>query len=127
MLTNSTNRTVFDREIFEGTFSRDYLTYMEAKVDSTRVSCKYDRTITLSSGNERGVWRHYNMWHPMNKNLVYDDDEHGDAVQESQVSVNSKLGMGDYYVVDLFQPSVTGTDQERLSVQMTSMLYWHEK
>lgn len=126
-ITDSANRTVFDREIFEGTFNMDYRTYMEAKVDTTRVSLKYDRIMTIQSGNERGVWRHYKMWHPMNKNLVYDDDEAGDNITGSQVSVNSKLGMGDYYVVDLFQPSVTGTNAERMSVDINSVLYWHEK
>lgn len=63
----------------------------------------------------------------MNKNLVYDDDESGDQEATSYQSVESKAGMGDYYVLDLIQAGSGGGTGDVILVQANSTLYWHEK
>jgi len=112
--------------IFKGTQSVDWFDVMNAKVDTNRVTLKYDRTITINSGNDKGKYVNQNLWHPMNKNLVYANDESGEGESNQIVSSLGKAGMGDYYVMDLFS-CATGVDADGLLFQPEATLYWHEK
>lgn len=125
--TDNAWRSRMDQILFKGAFGRDYRTYMDAVIDRDVITVKSDVTRTISSGNAQGVWKTYDIWHPMNGNLVYSDDENGDGMTTSGFSTSSKMGMGDYYIIDFFQPSLTGTSTDRLLIDMTSTLYWHEK
>lgn len=113
--------------LFKGAVSKDWDDLILAPVDTSRVSVKFDKTWTMQSGNTNGVVRERKLWHPMNKNLVYDDDESGDVEQGSYYSVDSKAGMGDYYVVDIIQPGQGATSSDLLQITANSTLYWHEK
>lgn len=112
--------------MFAGTFGIDYNNVMIANLDSTRIDIKYDKTRRIASGNQSGVLRRYKMWHPMNKNLVYDDEENGSAMTASNRSVLDKRGMGDYHVVDFFKCQ-TESASDTLSMNTSATLYWHEK
>lgn len=125
--TDSLWRSRMDQILFKGSFGRDYRSYMDAVIDRDVITVKSDVTRTIASGNAQGVWKTYDIWHPMNSNLVYSDDEAGDGMTTSGFSTSSKMGMGDYYVIDFFQPSLTGAAADRLLVDMTSTIYWHEK
>lgn len=113
--------------MFRGAADQDWSDVMTAPIDSTRITVKYDKVRTYQSGNQNGFVRSIKMWHPMNKNLVYDDDERGQSHTTNYTSVASKAGMGDYYVVDFFAPGGTRTAGDLLSVNSDSILYWHEK
>lgn len=125
--TNAIFRSAMDRILFKGSFGKDYRNYIDAVLDTDTVNVKCDKTMSIHSGNQQGVWRTFDMWHPMNKNLVYGDDESGDGVSSTGFSTPSKLGMGDYYIVDMIQPSLSGVNTDRLLIDITSTLYWHEK
>lgn len=114
-------------KLFKGQNTSDWVDPMIAPTDNSRVTIKYDKTITLASGNEDGFIRKYNRWHGMNKTLVYDDDEVGGAELTSAYSNQGKAGMGDYYVVDMFRARVGSTPSDQLSFRPVSTLYWHEK
>lgn len=113
--------------LFRGAAGVDWSNIMTAPTDTTNVTIKYDKTCTISSGNEDGMIRNYRRWHPMNKNLVYSDDEQGGGETFSAYSTTGKPGMGDYYVVDIFQPRTGGTSSSVLRFEPTATLYWHEK
>lgn len=114
--------------MFKGTRGEDWQSEMSAPVDTTRISVKSDRTITISSGNEDGVIRKYRRWYPMNHNLVYDDEEiGGDTSLNASFSVHSKPGMGDYFIADFLIPRTGSATTNQLSFGVTSTLYWHEK
>lgn len=113
--------------IFKGAAGVDWSNIMTAPTDNTNISIKYDRTITIASGNEDGTIRNYRRWHGMNKNLVYGDDEQGGTESISGFSTEGKPGMGDYYVVDIFQPRVGGSSTSMLRFEPSATLYWHEK
>lgn len=113
--------------LFRGAAGVDWSNIMTAPCDNTNVSIKYDKTCTISSGNEDGMIRNYRRWHPMNKNLVYNDDEQGGTESFSAYSTTGKPGMGDYYVVDIFQPRTGGTSSSQLRFEPSAKLYWHEK
>jgi len=121
------SRNAFYGLLFKGNVNADWTDVFTAPVDTSRVSLKYDKTITIASGNEEGVIRKYKRWHPMGHNLLYDDDELGGNEAASNFSVSSRIGMGDYYVLDIIKPRVGSTSASQLLFQPTSTLYWHEK
>lgn len=120
-------RTAMWGVLFKGANGKDWNNLLIAPVDTSRVSLKFDKLWTYRSGNANGVVATKKLWHPMNKNLVYDDDENGDVEQESYFSVNSKAGMGDYYVVDFISCATGGTASDILTIDFNSTMYWHEK
>lgn len=113
--------------LFKGTNGRDWNDLLMAPVDNSRVTVKFDKTWTMQSGNTNGIVRERKLYHPMNKNLVYDDDESGDVEVGAYFSTEAKAGMGDYYVVDIIQAGSGATSSDFLQISANSTLYWHEK
>jgi hypothetical protein len=122
-----TQQNNFFALLFQGALNSDWNDPLTAKVDTERVSLKYDKVCTIASGNEDGVIRKYNRWHPMRKNLMYDDDESGGTTGPSGYSTNSRIGMGDYWVIDIIKPRVGSTSANQLLFNLESTLYWHER
>ncbi|QBG49356.1 capsid protein [Olive associated gemycircularvirus 1] len=120
-------RNNLEGQLFRGASGLDWNDIISAPVDTSRVSVKFDKTWTYRSGNQNGTVKELKMWHPMNHNLVYDDDESGAQQATSYFSVDSKAGMGDFIVVDYFQPGLGGTVNDLLAISANSTLYWHEK
>lgn len=124
--TNEKGNRLLDR-MFRGTQNEDWLNVFNAPLDTERITVMSDRTRTIASGNDSGVLRTYKQWYPMNKNLVYNDDEAGDDMTPSFFSTHGKPGMGDYYVVDFFQCSDGADQSDLMTVLPEATLYWHEK
>ena len=118
--------TLFEK-LFKGQNTVDWIDPMIAKVDTSRVTLKYDKTVSLASGNEDGFIRKYNKWHSMYSTLVYNDDELGGGETSASYSTIGKAGMGDYYVIDMFRARDGSTASDQLSFRPCSTLYWHEK
>lgn len=113
--------------LFRGEQGQDWNDPMTAPLDTRRITVKYDKYTRISSGNSTGILRDYKRWYPMNRNLVYDDDEAGNTEAFSSFSVADKAGMGNYYVCDIIQPGYGGTTSDILSMSFEASLYWHEK
>lgn len=114
--------------LFDGTEGSDWTDQYTAKVDTQRVTLHSDKTRVFNIGNESGKTNTFNMWTPLNKNIVYDEDESGASTPISYTSVNSKAGMGDLYVYDLVTliiPSASGTSSVTFYPHGT--FYWHER
>lgn len=114
------------RLMFKGTAGTDYLTALDAKVDTERVTVKYDKTFTINSGNSSGKIATFNLWHPMNSNLVYADRELAESDVSASRSSTGRMGMGDYYVCDFFV-CAEATASNSVTFAPTTTLYWHEK
>jgi len=130
-------RTLYEH-IFEGQSAQfntsgipsntDWFNVMDAKTNNKRVTIKYDKTVTISSGNEDGATRTYRRYHPMNRTLQYDVLEAGNTTVTNAMSTESKQGMGDYYVVDFFQARYASDGEDgSLIFDPRATLYWHEK
>lgn len=113
--------------IFRGSAGVDWSNIMTAPIETNNITIKYDRYHNIKAGNDSGTIRNYKLYHPMNKNLNYDDDEEGGKETTRNVSTAGKPGMGDYYVIDIFQPRIGGTSSSVLRFEPTATLYWHEK
>lgn len=113
--------------MFKGVQGVDWDDFITAPIDTNRVDLKFDKTWVYRSGNERGVLKETKLWHPMNKNLYYDDDESGATEETRTWSVLDKRGMGDYHIFDLFSQGSSGATTDLLKIRFTSTMYWHEK
>lgn len=111
--------------LFKGVFNKDWDNVMNAKLTSDHVNVLYDKTITIKSGNAKGVFRTTKRWHPFNKTLIYNDFEEGGSKGASALSSNANGSMGDVYVLDLFEPLNSGAQSLRFWPQAS--LYWHER
>lgn len=126
-IAGTTQGSNFVDALFDGANGVDWVSPFTAKVDRDVLSVKYDKTVIIQSGNDTGVMRNFNRWHAMNKNLVYDDDEAGDAEVSNRYSTSGRQGMGDYYVVDIISGGTGSSSSDNLSFQPEATLYWHEK
>lgn len=118
---------VIEAFVFKGTELQDWSSPMLAKIDTTRVSVMYDKTINIRSGNASGITKVYKRWHPINRNLVYNDDEFGAESVDSHFSTEGLAGCGDVYVLDIILPNALATEGSRLSFEPEATLYWHER
>ena len=83
---SATNRAAIYSILFKGAgggidWTTSHPGLLNAKVDTTRVNLKYDKVRRITSGNDAGVIKRFKMWHPMRKNLRYDEDEEGDYTE----------------------------------------------
>lgn len=123
---DNTINAIYDL-IFKGTRNRDWTDVLTAPLDTSRIDVKSDWSTTIKSGNQAGTVRDFKKFYPMNKNIVYDDDEQGDGEASSYQSVQDKRGMGDYYIMDFFYTGTGGSTSDLLQLTSTSTMYWHEK
>nr|QJB18645.1 MAG: capsid protein [Genomoviridae sp.] len=113
--------------LFKGRAGVDWNDPLIAPVDTARVTLMYDKTRTIRSGNQAGALLETKLFHPFNKNLVYDDDESGATEETSFYSTQSKAGMGDVYVLDQLYAGAGASATDLLQFSTSSTLYWHER
>jgi len=124
--TQAIQKQVYDR-VFKGTRGRDWINTENAKVDTDKVRVLYDKVSHIRSSNDRGVITRRNFWHPLNRTLVYDDDENGNSTVNSPFSVENPKSLGDVYVYDLFSAGLGSTEDDELQITAQATLYWHER
>lgn len=113
--------------LFDGVRTVDWNDPMIAKTDSNRVSVCYDKTMTISPQTTAGSIRSMKRWHPVNKSLVYEDDENGVNMIPSSYSTTGRQGVGDLTIVDLFRPAAGSATSDQLTFAPQATWYWHEK
>jgi hypothetical protein len=113
--------------LFDGLEGVDWSSPFTAKTNPQEVRVYSDRTTTLQSPNsDRGTYRNYKNWYPINRSIIYNDDEAGDAAKASNtVAKGTPYGnMGDLFVVDFFRS--VGPDTAGLQIVPHGKYYWHE-
>jgi hypothetical protein len=113
--------------IFKGQVNVDWSELMTAKTDNSRAEIVYDKTVRLTTGNDVGKMLDVKRWHPMNKNLIYNDDEQGGGKGTPYLSSVNRKSMGDYYIIDIFDTGTTGDADDTLTFTPQATLYWHER
>lgn len=113
-------------QLFQGQVNLDWNDLMTAKTDNTRYTIHYDKVTRLNphAGTPQ-FWR-FKRWHSFNKNLVYANEESGTVETQTGYSTLGKPGMGDVYVIDVFQ-CATGAAGDTLLFNPEAAWYWHEK
>jgi len=121
-------QSIIEGILFAGSGSQDWNDSFRASVDTSRVTLHSDKIKSFNPSNESGRVHNANYWYPVNKNIVYDDDESGQSRVSSPYSVSSKAGCGDLYVYDLVRletPATTG--EASFKFWPEASFYWHEK
>lgn len=113
--------------IFRGTADRDWNDPITAPIDTNRIKVVFDRTRTIRSNNDSGAMIERKMWHPMNANLYYGDDEVGAGMSTSYFTADNIRGMGDFFVYDILAPQLGATASDLITIGGTTTIYWHEK
>jgi hypothetical protein len=122
----TTSRNNLEAILFRGNSLTDWINQITAKVDTQRVTLLSDKTRTLNSGNALGKYFKHSQWYPINKNIVYSNDENGEVENSSSVSTTAKPGMGDVFIADYFECS-TNQATDTLFFEPECTFYWHEK
>lgn len=122
----SAQRTALQTILFKGSFNEDWLDPMLAKVDTQRVTLHSDTITSLNPGNSNGTVRVLKQWYPLNKTLCYQDDEDGSSTTVNEFSTQSKVGMGDFFIYDIYE-SVLVDPAQKLQINQEGTYYWHEK
>lgn len=120
------SRAALEEMLFQGTDGNDWNDRFVAKIDTRRVTVHADFTRQLRSNNGRGVIHHVKTWVPVNKNLVYDEDENANSKEQSQWSTSGKPGIGNLFVYDCFT-CADGADTDQMLFNPQGTYYWHEK
>lgn len=117
----------FQSYLFRGSRGLDWINEITAPLDRENINVLADSRTTIQAGNEQGITRTYKRWYAFNKMLKYNDDEAGSTQNGSEFSTDSRIGMGDVYVVDLFSARAGATNASRLLFEPDGTYYWHEK
>lgn len=113
--------------LFRGKQGQDWTDIFMAPIDTSNFTPLYDKTMTITSGNDSGFNKVYSRWHPINKNLHYNDDEDGTGEDTSKASTAGKPGCGDVYIYDILRAEAAATTSDLLLFEPNAVLYWHEK
>jgi len=114
--------------LFRGVKTTDWIDQMVTPVDTKRVDLISDRTRIISSQNDSPRPRMVKTYVPINKTLQYDDEENGITISPRPLATDTKVGIGNIYVVDLFScQAPINVASTQLQVNSTQTYYWHEK
>lgn len=129
--TTGTYNIIWDKVqqyLFRGIKGTDWADQMTAKLDTTRVNVHSDVMRLISSNNDTSRPRTVKTYIPINKTIVYDDEENGTQMSVSPCSVTSKPGLGDIYIFDLFTCRAPLNDPAtQIQIKSSMTYYWHEK
>jgi len=120
--------------LLRGAAGEDWFDPITAYKDTLNVKFLYDRTRTINSANEEGCIREYTDKHWILKNLKYNDVEVGTVSAVNPVtgvgvagfSTQSRVGMGDVYIADIFRP-INASGSTQINFLPECQIYWHEK
>lgn len=120
------SRDALESVLFQGVVNRDWSDRINASTDPERVTILSDRTRKFNSGNENGRYFTSAAWQPINKNLIYNEDEDGDDKTTDVWSTSGRSGVGDIYIYDMYR-CVAGLVEDTMSVNAQCAYYWHER
>lgn len=130
-----------DEELFEylfkGTVGFDYSedSRWDTPLDNKRLKIVFDQQYTVTpnyaiadDAASFGKTITRKFWHPINRKIMYDDDEEGADVAGSGWSANTPESLGNFYILDIFSTgqSVDGSTQSVGTFMPESTTYWHE-
>lgn len=129
-----------DEEIFEylfkGTVGFDYSenSRWDTPLDNKRVKVVYDKQYNITpnyaapDGAQFGKTLTRKLWHPINRKVLYDDDEEGADVNGSGWSAQTPESLGNFYVLDIFSTGqyIEGSTDQVGTYMPESTTYWHE-
>jgi len=124
---NTTRYAALTDLIFVGTQDKDWTDPFTAALDKSRVDVKYDKTITIQSRTNTGTDLTFHRWHPVNKTMIYDDEQVGASWNSSFYSSNARGSCGDMVVIDIIRGGINSGGSDRMRLVSDATFYWHER
>lgn len=130
-----------DEELFEylfkGTVGLDYSenSRWDTPLDNKRLKVVFDKQYAVNpnyapadTSTAFGKMVTRKFWHPINRKILYDDDEEGADVNGSGWSSNTPESLGNYYIFDIFSSGqeIEGSTQNMGTYMPETTTYWHE-
>ena len=120
-------------KLWEGLVGVDFSEDTRWKSPLSKRACRvvYDRTATINPSHEyttteSGQMRNRTMWHPVNRKLLYHDQESGNDVNPSPW-VSELPNQGNMYIMDIFSLGRAEAEGSVMgSWNLQSKIYWHE-
>lgn len=115
--------------LYQGESGLDWSDRFSAKIDSRQITLLSDVTRPLEGRNGAARFHHFQDWFPVNKTLVYDEDEAGQEKSSgvtTKFSTQAKPGCGNLYVYDILACANGGISNE-LRMLPSGTFYWHER
>lgn len=112
--------------LFQGTRGTDWSNQFTAAVDTERIMLMYDKTRILRNLVDRPHTHFFRQWVPVNKTLIYSDEETSKNVNPGVSSSESNQSCGDIYIYDILDKP-TGSVAANNKIESTMRYYWHEK
>lgn len=119
--------TDLNDEVFRGKEGIDWADTLTAATSPNQIDVVSDVHRIYQSGNQYGTVRINKKWIPMNKTLVYDDDERGETKDSNYVSAEGRQGMGNMIILDIIKPGAGAVVGDQIRLDATASLYWHER
>lgn len=113
-----------EQRVFRGQRFVDWIDPTTARVDTGDLKVHSDRTRTMKSGNDSGIFANFNTYIPLNKTMSYNAQESG-SLDVTGSLCDKKSPMKDIFILDLFAQPLAAPGE--LSVAITATAYWHEK
>ncbi len=113
--------------VFDGTRSVDWANPFTAKVDRRQCRVYHDRTRTIQStaGQKGRFWIH-KEYYPVNKQIIYADDEDGAGFKNmATYSMGNPGSVGDLFVFDIFD-NTSGQSSDTMNIGVGGTYYWTE-
>lgn len=114
-------------DLFRGTALKDYSTYLDAVVDTSKVNLIYDRTRVLQSTTSANWGKTYKFWYNHNRPITYNDNESGTSYNDTYISAANTQDM---VVIDFFSGmSYANATPTATTVNMIAegTYFWHER
>lgn len=127
LVTLAPDVTDIQATVFKGEDLLDWEDAINAAVDNRRIKVLYNKVKTIQPGNIAGVAKNFKMWHPINKNMHYDDREEGIQKATSAFASERPSNCGDTYILDIFQTTAASSSTDTLDFKPQATWYWHEK
>lgn len=118
---------VLQNLIFDGAQGIDWRDPLDAKTDSTIVTILSDQTRIFTPQTSSGLIKNFRVYYPLEKNIVYGEDEYGGEDPSNEWSTLGKPGMGDVLIYDYIAPKSGNTFSDQMSIDFQGTWYWHEK
>lgn len=119
-------RDYIEANLFRGAKGTDWNLAMTARTNTIGFRIVSDKTYNLNPGNASGKSVIMKRWTPINKNIVYNEDEAGTTGTSVMFSTGSRDSVGDYFIYDIYESTVPDSNSA-LSITHEGRYYWHEK
>lgn len=119
---------IIQAQLFTGIKTVDWTDQMTARIDRARFNVHADFKYAIRSGNQASSPKMPSFYTPINKTIQYDDEENGVSITPNAYSVSNKIGLGNIYVIDMFEtPEPISATTSTMTIDSTMTYYWHER